>query len=331
MSISTLGYEVEWFDVNSGLLQKFFLRVFLDDNTVELLHETKRQPILRRIHYPDISPKDLFIGNSVTVYNRLLTIKGYANAVTEKYMSEREVHLLCVIPSRYSQKVGEVLELCQPFNLSIGRALTCTQGLSDTLSMSNGDILIELAGNSGIDQENFVSAVQNIDENIGVQFLTAHEIKDLMKNSKSIRVQSTGSLCLIKSHVIADKKAGKLINCIVDAGFNIDGFLTTHFNDDVAEELFGVYQPIYPKYSLMLTNICKAPVLALLISRDENVVQDFRELCGPLEPGLGKVLRPRSLRALFGKNVVENAVHCTDLAEDGDLECKFVFEIIANL
>lgn len=331
MSTQTLGYEVEWFDVNSGLLQKFFLKFYLDDNTVELLHETKRQPVLGRIHYPDLSPKELFIGNSVTIYNRLLTIKGYANVITAKYMADREVHVLCVIPSRYSRKVGEVLDLCHLFDLNIGRALTCTQGLSDTLSMSNGDILIELAGNNGIDPERFVGKVQTIDENIGVQFLSAEEIKDVMISSKSIRVQNTCSLCLIKSHVLADKQAGKLINNIVDAGFNIDGLLTTHFNAEIAEELFGVYQEVYPKYSLMLMNICKAPVVALLISRDENVVRDFREFCGPLEPGLGKALRPRSLRAMFGKNVVENAVHCTDLEEDGDLECKFVFEIIANL
>jgi nucleoside-diphosphate kinase len=31
-------------------------------------------------------------------------------------------------------------------------------------------------------------------------------------------------------------------------------------------------------------------------------------------------LRPRTLRALFGVDKVQNAVHCTDLPEDGLLE-----------
>jgi hypothetical protein len=37
-------------------------------------------------------------------------------------------------------------------------------------------------------------------------------------------------------------------------------------------------------------------------SRDgsPDVVQEFREFCGPADPEIGKVLRPRSLRAQFG-------------------------------
>ena len=55
-----------------------------------------------------------------------------------------------------------------------------------------------------------------------------------------------------------------------------------------------------------------------------NVVADFRDFCGPNETELAKVLRPKSLRALFGETRVRNAVHCTDLPEDGGLECEYV-------
>lgn len=40
----------------------------------------------------------------------------------------------------------------------------------------------------------------------------------------------------------------------------------------------------------------------------------FRELCGPKDPELGRVLRPKSLRAQFGLNKIRNGFHCTDLA-----------------
>ena len=33
-------------------------------------------------------------------------------------------------------------------------------------------------------------------------------------------------------------------------------------------------------------------------------------------------MRPRTLRAQFGKNKIQNAVHCTDLPEDGLLEVR---------
>lgn len=35
---------------------------------------------------------------------------------------------------------------------------------------------------------------------------------------------------------------------------------------------------------------------------------------------IARHLRPATLRALYGKNKVQNAVHCTDLPEDGVLE-----------
>ena len=38
---------------------------------------------------------------------------------------------------------------------------------------------------------------------------------------------------------------------------------------------------------------------------------------------IARHLRPRTLRARFGKNKVQNAVHCTDLPEDGLLEVIF--------
>lgn len=35
---------------------------------------------------------------------------------------------------------------------------------------------------------------------------------------------------------------------------------------------------------------------------------------------IARQLRPRTLRAVFGETKVQNAVHCTDLPEDGLLE-----------
>ena len=33
---------------------------------------------------------------------------------------------------------------------------------------------------------------------------------------------------------------------------------------------------------------------------------------------------------MFGKNKVKNGIHCTDLEEDGLLECEFFFSILQN-
>jgi len=38
-----------------------------------------------------------------------------------------------------------------------------------------------------------------------------------------------------------------------------------------------------------------------------------------------------SHRARFGESIVKNAVHCTDLPEDGEMECRYFFETLASL
>lgn len=46
---------------------------------------------------------------------------------------------------------------------------------------------------------------------------------------------------------------------------------------------------------------------------------------------IARVLRPNTLRALFGIDKVRNAVHCTDLAEDTILEVGFTFFVVVGI
>ena len=46
----------------------------------------------------------------------------------------------------------------------------------------------------------------------------------------------------------------------------------------------------------------------------------FRELSGPHDPEIARTLRKKTLRAKYGIDRVRNAIHCTDLPEDGVLE-----------
>lgn len=99
---------------------------------------------------------------------------------------------------------------------------------------------------------------------------------------------------------------------------------------------------VLPNYTALIEHMCITPVLAVLITGgtkgstgsdwdDTTVVSSFREFAGPHNPSLAKALRPRSLRALFGVDSVRNAVHCTDLEDDGELECRYFFETLASL
>ncbi len=106
----------------------------------------------------------------------------------------------------------------------------------------------------------------------------------------------------------------------------------------MAEEFFEVYRGVVHDYAFMIESMSSGPVLAIAVTakRDSvdyswDLVSSFREYTGPTNPELAKILRPNSLRALFGENSLHNAVHCTDLPDDGEMECKYFFETLANL
>jgi len=56
-----------------------------------------------------------------------------------------------------------------------------------------------------------------------------------------------------------------------------------------------------------------------------SVVSSFRQLCGPFDPDVARALQPDTIRARFGLDRTKNAVHCTDLPEDGVVEVAAFF------
>lgn len=71
----------------------------------------------------------------------------------------------------------------------------------------------------------------------------------------------------------------------------------------------------------MVEQASSAPIVAIAISSGgENTVEKARKLCGPYDPEVAKYLREDTIRAKYGSDKVKNAVHCTDLVEDGALE-----------
>ena len=88
-----------------------------------------------------------------------------------------------------------------------------------------------------------------------------------------------------------------------------------------------VYKGVVPEYNQIVEELTNGPCIALEV-RQENVVSSQRELCGPHDPELARTVRPKSLRAVFGKDKGKNGVHCTDLPEDGTLEVEYFFNIL---
>ncbi|XP_067669784.1 nucleoside diphosphate kinase homolog 7-like [Haliotis asinina] len=135
--------------------------------------------------------------------------------------------------------------------------------------------------------------------------------------------------CVIKPHAVKSGIAGKVISAITDAGFDVSAIEMFHMQKANAEEFYEVYKGVVQEYNGMVAELTSGPCIALEV-RAQDASNTFREMAGPADPEIARHLRPRTLRALFGSDKVRNAVHCTDLPEDGLLEVEYFFRILSR-
>ncbi|CAL8309580.1 unnamed protein product [Lota lota] len=133
--------------------------------------------------------------------------------------------------------------------------------------------------------------------------------------------------CIIKPHALSQGLAGKVLNSICKSGFEISALQMFTMDRANAEEFYEVYKGVVTEYPNMVSELCSGPCLALEV-RGSDTPKSFRDFCGPADPEIARHLRPATLRALYGKDKVQNAVHCTDLPDDALLEVQYFFKIL---
>jgi nucleoside-diphosphate kinase len=105
-----------------------------------------------------------------------------------------------------------------------------------------------------------------------------------------------------------------------------------------AENFLEVYKGVVgnSEYSELTMDLASGPLVAIEVQAGGGLgdgsgcVNRLRELCGPHDVEIARALRPNTLRSRYGVNNVQNAVHCTDLEEDGALESQFFFDIVTK-
>lgn len=80
-------------------------------------------------------------------------------------------------------------------------------------------------------------------------------------------------------------------------------------------------EPYYPSLVQYLT---RGPIRVLLLSR-RKAIPKLRDLIGPTNPDIARQSFPKSIRALYGTNIQENAIHASDSKESAEREIKFFF------
>jgi len=128
------------------------------------------------------------------------------------------------------------------------------------------------------------------------------------------------TLCVIKPNAVARGKIGAVISRFEDAGMRIAALRLATLPKDRAEELYAEHadKGFFPRLVDFMTS---GPVVAMAIEGDDAIAR-CREIMGATDPAAAA---PGTIRALYGDNLTENAVHGSDSPASAAREIAFYF------
>jgi len=125
---------------------------------------------------------------------------------------------------------------------------------------------------------------------------------------------------MIKPDAVAAGHIGAILAHLNKAGFRIVAMKLTRMSPQTAGAFYAVHKE-RPFYGELVEFMSSGPIVAAVLEKD-NAVEDFRKLIGATDPAKAE---PGTIRALYAKNVGENAVHGSDSDENAAIESAFHF------
>merc|ERR1719271_1417823 len=283
---------------------------------------------LKRAAFGHIQSEDLYLGAILNVYSRQVKIVEYGDVFTRNELEGKKSRTLALVKPDAYPHLGKIIKEIYKMNFIIAqmRMVKMTKAdaeeffaaekgqpyFADLVAHMTSDVVtaLEVVGDS---------AIHAWQARIGATEETAG-------NPHTLRAQY-GADKDVKNAIHAIKDTGDIIDRILSEGFEISAFQMQALSTVAAEEFLEVYKGVLPEYHDIVEQMCAGPVVAMEI-RQENAVETFRKLVGPHDPEIARHLRPDTLRGQFGVDRVQNTLHCSDLPEDGLLECEYFFKML---
>lgn len=125
---------------------------------------------------------------------------------------------------------------------------------------------------------------------------------------------------MIKPDAVAAGHIGAILNKISESGFRIVALKLTRMSPQTASRFYEVHQS-RSFFQELVDFMSSGPIVAAVLEK-ENAVDDFRKLIGATDPAKAE---PGTIRALYARNVGENAVHGSDSDDNAAIESAFHF------
>jgi len=278
-----------------------------------------RRTFLKRSDYPSIQAKDLYKGSIITIYSRQLTIVQYGDAYTEGIFESTNASVGITVAPNAVSSMGRIIDAVFSAGLTISE-----------LRLTPGGLNLKLTGSGTV--EVWGSLEPQINATLGANAVSTSKA-DVFSAKTTVSNAETSSLLLVRSHAIKENALGRIIDQVLGSGFEVLNASMLQLTRPNAGEFLEVYKGVVPECNDWVEELVAGKLVALQVSFSSdphNTVLKLRELCGAHDPEVAQHLHPHSLRAQHGVSKVKNAVHCTDLPEDGPLEVDYFFTILGG-
>jgi nucleoside-diphosphate kinase len=128
------------------------------------------------------------------------------------------------------------------------------------------------------------------------------------------------TLAILKPDCLEKNIQGKVIQQIVDAGFNIIGMKLVHLTSASAQKFYEVHKE-RPFYNDLVMYMTSGAVIPMALEK-ENAVADFRKLIGATDPAKAD---EGTIRKLYAESIERNIVHGSDSPENAAKEIGHFF------
>ena len=129
------------------------------------------------------------------------------------------------------------------------------------------------------------------------------------------------TLAILKPDCIEKKVQGKVIQHILDSGFEIKGMRLLRLTRESAQKFYAVHKE-RSFYNDLVKYMTSGPVVPMCLEKD-NAVEDYRKLIGATNPANAEA---GTIRKMYADSVERNIVHGSDSPENAKIEIAHFFK-----
>ena len=133
-------------------------------------------------------------------------------------------------------------------------------------------------------------------------------------------MSKTITFTMIKPDAVKNKYTGKILNHILEAGFQIKAMKYIWLTAEQAGSFYAIHKE-RPFYNDLVAYMSGGPIVAAILEKD-NAVEDFRKTIGATDP---QKAEEGTIRKLYAQSIEANAMHGSDSDENAKIEAGFFF------